>query len=172
MTKYISDFIENENLSFKNILNPFFIFNILHKYRYTYYLLIGISGLLLNLVLSFIFSIYLFPNGLFDFKNTTVGIFIGLTINFIYNFILHILITFENKDNFWKKFIQFISYSLFVTYLIIIPVTVFLTDIFGDVLLNLGYLFLAKYIYLIITSFMVFLFSIINFLIFKLWMFK
>ena len=168
----IKNIIEKEKITLFKLFNLVFMFKLLYRYKYIQFFLTGISGVLINTLVSFIFVTFIFTVGLFGFKNTTVGIFMGNTINLFYNFVLHTLVTFKTKKDHSKRFLFFILYSLFMTYIIIVPLSVFLTSFFENVFFDFGWLIVKEYIYLIVTAVVILFFSVFNFLLFKIWMFK
>jgi putative flippase GtrA len=150
----IRDFIEKENISFSNSLNPFFMFKLLYKYNYIYFFIVGIIGLIINLS-----TVYILTEYFFGLENYYLGYLFGLTLNLIFNFTFHTILTFKTKKNHKKRFILFIIYSLLLTFLQAVTVKI-VTPIVG-----------LEYYLVVIASFIL-IFSTITFLFFKLYLFR
>jgi len=150
----IKKFYKKEIKEFKNLFNPFFILKLLYKYRYIHFFLTGISGVLINLFLTWFFTYFIF-----GLRNYFYGYLIGLTANLIYNFTLHVHINFKVKTKWKQRFVIFIIYSLIMSF-VQATIIKFITPIIG-----------LRY-YLLVIATVIFVFSIFNFVIFKLWLFK
>jgi len=156
MKKKINQFILNENISFKNILNPIFMFKLFHKHRYLHFFIVGSTGVLIQLITTWFFIMFIFGQ---DKKFESY--LIGLTLNLIYNFILYSLTTFKTKKNHITRFIFYLIYSFMLAFIQANIVKSL------ESILNPG-----VYLFLLIITFVILLFSTITFLVFKLWLFK
>jgi len=154
MLKEIESIYKKEIKSFKNLFNPIFLFKFFYKHKYIHFFLTGASGVFINLFFTWFFTTFIF-----GLKNYFYAYLIGLSANLIYNFTLHIYVNFRTKSKKIKRFIIFILYSLFMSF-IQANIIKFLTPIVG-----------LKY-YLFVISFVILFFSFFNFLIFKLWLFN
>ena len=153
-----------------------FIFDFLYKIRYLHFFIIGATGVLLELFFSWFFAEFVFVNGMLIFniffRNTTLGIAMGKTAGLIYTFFFHTKITFQTKKGHSFRFVIFVIYSLFITYLVALPLTLVLRNFLEFVfpLIHLG--FLSGFEYLISSAFVILFFSFFNFIVFKFWLFR
>lgn len=154
MIKEIENFIKKENITIKKIINPLFILKLLYKYNYFHFFVVGTTGIILNLT-----TVYILTEYYFGLENYFTAYLIGLTLNLIFNFIFHTILTFKTKKKHTIRFILFITYSLILTALQAITVKK-ITPIIG-----------LEYYLLVITTFII-IFSTITFLFFKLVLFN
>jgi len=105
------------DFDFKKIYNPIYVFNYLLKKRFIHFLVIGSSGVILNLLITFLLSkfVFLSESVYFGVKGYTISFIFGTASNLIYNFILHTKITFNVKENHGKRFVVFICYSILMS---------------------------------------------------------
>jgi putative flippase GtrA len=154
MPERIKQFIEKEHITFFALCNPFFVFRLLSHHRYIHFFLIGVTGVGINLVLTWFFAEFVFGRSrYFD------AYLIGLAGNLVYNFILHTVITFKTTRAHSKRFIVFIFYALLMTALQAYLVKI-ITPIVG-----------VDYYLFVIASIILF-FSTVSFFIFKLSVFN
>jgi len=124
--------------------------------RYFIFLLGGGLGLLVNLILTFIFTEYFLLDSMISYS-------IGLIANIFVNFTYHINITFKIKQVNARKIVKFIAVFSAITLMNWILVYLFTKKI----------VFFEWHYYYLATIFVVTLFiSIINFIINKAWVFK
>lgn len=154
MKNTIKYFIKNENLSLKNLLNLGFIFNILYKYKYIHFFVTGSSGVLINLILTWYFTEFIF-----GIEKYFYGYLIGLSANIIWNFIIHTQVNFNTKDKYFKRLFQFVLYTLLLGF-IQVKIVNYIVPIIG------------LEFYLLIIGSVILMFSIVTFIIFKLWIFR
>lgn len=154
MKRKINLFIKKENVNFKNITNPVYIFNLLYKYKYIHFFATGLSGVIINLTITWLLTEFYF-----GLDNYFYSYLFGLSANIIWNFIIHTQINFKIKTKYLKRFIIFVIYTLILSFIqanlvkLIVPI--------------IG----LKYYLLIIASVILF-FSFLTFIIFKFWLFK
>ncbi len=154
MLYQLKQFIEREGVTFKNIINPIFVIHILIKTKYLHFFVIGISGVAINLGVTWFFTEFIFGiERYFD------AYLLGLTLNLIYNFVLHTIITFQTKERHAWRFIWFVLYSLGMTALQAWLVKV-ITPMVG-----INY-------YLLVIASVILVFSVVTFLVFKLSIFN
>lgn len=138
----------------RSYFNPFNIYYYLLNSRLYHFILVGGTGVLLNLGLTIFFAEFVFGR-----QDYFYAYLIGLFSNLAYNFSLHSLVTFKTQDSHLLRFFIFIIYNLLISGLqaFIIKSTV---DILG-----------IDYYILVILG-VIGTFFLINFLISKLWLFK
>ena len=154
MKDKILRFIEQEQITFARLFNPVFIFHLLYKYKYIHFFLTGVTGVVLALLITWSLTEYVF-----GLENYFTSYLIGLTINLIYNFVLHTKISFNTKNNHPKRFVIFVIYSLLMASLQAVTVKT-LTPIVGIEF----YLFVIASIILIYSTVSFFIFKFIIFL--------
>ncbi len=138
----------------KNYLNPRLWFTFLRETRYLHFFVVGATGAALNLAFTAFFAELVF--GRTHYFNAYL---IGLFVNLLYNFVLHTLVTFKTSGKHLYRLSMFFIYSLTLAYVQAYMVK-HLTDWIG---VNW---------YIIIIASVIFVFSIITFLIFKFVLFK
>lgn len=131
-----------------NILKYFY------KVRFLHFLFVGGTGVLINLLLTWIFTEFVF-----GLEQYFYGYLIGLFANLVYNFTLHTILTYKTTKKHILRFQIFIVYSLVMSFVQAGVIKV-ITPIIG------------LRFYLIVIATVILVFSIINFLVFKLWLFK
>lgn len=147
--------------NFKKIYNPIYVFDYLLKKRFIHFFIIGSSGVILNLLITFLLSEFVFlrENIYLGVKGYTISFIFGTACNLIYNFILHTRITFNVKKNHGKRFVIFICYSILMS-----SFQVWLNKLLVPVFGSEYHIFADAGIILV--------FSIVTFLLFKLWLFR
>lgn len=154
MKNKILNFIQEEKVTFFNLLNPFFIFKLCLKHRFIHFLFIGISNFILHLTLTWFFTRFFF-----GLEKYYYAYLLSLFIVIIYSFIMHTLITFKTKTNHKKRFFLFFINIIILS--ILQALIVFILSKF----------FIEKY-YLIILTFSIIFTSIISFILYKFKIFK
>ena len=177
MNKKIKDYLKREEITLRNLLNLRFLLKFFYKTRYLHFCITGTTGVLLNLFFSWLFVEFIFLESeylIFNFlvMSTTLGVIIGQTINLIYNFSLHTKMTFKTKKDHKKRFTIFIVYSLFITYAVIVPLILILRNFFEYTFPHIYLRFLVGFEYLVASAIIILFFSIFNFIVFKIWLFK
>jgi putative flippase GtrA len=147
-------FLKDEGLVGWNFFNLFLWWNLFWRLKITQFVLVGGTGVLIQLVVTWGFT-----NFVFGLDKYYIGYSIGLSLNLIYNFVMHTFVTFSAKRGHGKRFIGFIIYSLLMTLLQYLIVR------------GLVYLVGEKW-YLLVIATVVLVFSIVTFLLFKFWLFK
>lgn len=74
-----------------------------------YFIFVGTSGILINLVITGLANKYLFQGELFYLASI-----LGTTINIIYNFSLHTSLTFQTKTKHKRRLAYFTTYTIFL----------------------------------------------------------
>lgn len=152
-TKMKKKEIIEEFLTFK-IFNPVYSYKLLYKYRVIHFFVNGAIGVLINLgVTAFLAEL------VFGREDYFYAYLIGLTSNLLYNFISHTMITFRTKNKHTKRLVIFVTYSLIASFI--------QSVIIKNVVDLIGVNF-----YLIVIASTILIFSIITFIIFKIWIFK
>lgn len=137
-----------------NYFNPLDWLKLFYRVRLLHFLLVGGTGVLLNLLMTWFFTEFFF-----GLEGYFYGYLIGLSVNIVYNFLLHTHVTYKTKKEHMKRFRWFVAYTLVFTFIQALLVR-WLTPLIG----------LEYYLFVIAT--IIAIGSIITFLIFKLWLFK
>ena len=138
----------------KELLNPINILKLLYKINYLQFFAVGVTGVLINLTI-----VYTLTEFIFGLENYYTAYLIGLTVNLLYNFLAHTIITFQTKKHHKTRFTYFVIYSLALSGLQAITVR-YLTPIIG----------LEYYLFTIAS--IIFIFSTVTFVFFKLVLFN
>ena len=125
-----------------------------YKIRLIHFLFVGGTGVLINLLLTWFFTEFVF-----GIEQYFYGYLIGLIANLVYNFILHTVLTYKTKKKHMMRFQLFIAYSLIMSF-IQAAVIKFITPRIG-----------LEW-YLVIIGTVILVFSLLTFVVFKLWLFK
>ncbi len=137
-----------------NIFNPLDWFRLLHKLRLIHFLLVGGTGVIINITLTAIFTELVFGREMYFY-----AYLIGLLSNLVYNFTFHTLFTFKTKDRHSVRFFYFIIYNLAMSGLQAIVIKYIVNIVGVD-------------FYLIVIVGVIGFFFIINFIVSKLFLFK
>jgi len=121
--------------------------------RYASFFLTGASGVVLNLLITWLFTEFVFGRSLYFY-----AYLLGLGVNLVYNFVRHALVTFDARGQYVKRFVYFIAYSLAMAGLQAVTVR-WLVGLFGEAY------------YLIVIGSVIFVFSTVTFVICDLWLF-
>ena len=151
----IFELIEKEKITFRKLFNPMFVFRLLYKYKYIHFFITGMSGVILNLLVTWITTEFILGGDEYYFY----GYLKGLTCNLIYNFILHTIIIFKTTKKHLSRFVWFVIYSLIMSAIQAVTIK-YITDIVG-----------TEY-YLLVIAAVIITFSTITFMFFKLKLFK
>ena len=145
----IKDFIAREEISFNNLIKPTFVLNLLMKYRYIHFLVIGASGVGLALIIIYVLTEFVFGR-----EKYYTAYLIGLAINLLYNFVLHTIISFRTKNRHLFRFVVFVVYNLLMASLQAFVVGLLTPRVGVD-------------FYIFVIAGVVFVFSVVNYLVFK-----
>lgn len=137
-----------------NYLNPIDWLKFFHKIRFLHFAAVGITGVAINLALTWTFVEFFFGREKYFY-----GYLIGLTANTIYNFTLHTIVTYKTKKNHSKRFLAFVTYTALYT-VVQASLVKWLTPIIG-----IDY-------YIFVIAFIIACGSIVTFTLFKFWLFK
>ena len=148
------NFLKEKDLVSWNFLNIFLWWQVLWDAKIIQFILVGGSGVLLQLGSTFLLTKYIFGLDLYY-----LGYSIGLILNLIYNFLMHTFFTFKSKSGHSKRFFLFIVYSLSMA-------------LFQYVFVRIIVSLIGNELYLLVISLTVLISSLITFLIFKFWLFK
>ena len=148
------NFLKKEGIQGTNLFNPLAWGRMLWKHNIIQFLLVGGTGLIIQLLTTWLLTTFLFT-----LSTYYIGYSIGLGLNLIYNFIMHSNFTFKTKKNHSKRFTKFIIYS-------------FSMALFQYVLVRSLVYLIGETWYLVIITSVIFVFSIITYIIFKFWLFK
>ncbi|OGZ06933.1 MAG: hypothetical protein A2942_01200 [Candidatus Lloydbacteria bacterium RIFCSPLOWO2_01_FULL_50_20] len=127
--------------------------SILFRHKYFHFFMTGVSGVAINLSLTWFFTTFVF--GLPGYFKAYL---IGATFNLLYNFTLHTLVTFKTTSRHFSRLIGFIAYSVILT-LFQAVIVKYVTEAVG----------LQYYLLVIATT--IFLLSTVTFVIFKFFLF-
>lgn len=145
---------EKQLLMNRNLLNPMWWYRLLMRERYVHFFVVGASGVAMNLAITAFFAELVFGR-----ENYYSAYIIGLSVNLLYNFLLHTFVTFKTKGDHTRRLLIFVVYSLALTYIQARTVK-YLTDLIG-----------VDW-YLIVIASVIFVFSMITFVLFKFLLFK
>ena len=129
-------------------------YRLLHKHRFIHFLIIGGTGVLLNITLTTLFTELVLGRGRYFY-----AYLIGLFANLTYNFTLHTIITFMPTERHTRRFFFFIIYYLSMAALQAAIIKT-LVDVIG-----------VDYYLPVITA-TIGVFFVINFFVSKYWLFK
>ena len=150
----LKEFILRERITLLSLGDPFFVFRLLVKTNYLLFFLVGISGVVLNLAITWYLTEFVFGRELyFD------AYLIGLGVTLCYLFTLHTFITFNTKDKHIRRFVLFITYSLVMS-----GVQAFLVKTITPIV--------GIHYYLVVIASIILIFSTVTFLLFKLALFR
>ena len=122
--------------------------------KYVKFLFVGGSGVLLNLLVTWVLTTFFF-----GLQNYFYAYLIGTGVNLVYNFILYSQSVFKTSSKHVQRFSVFVMYSVGMTML-----QVFLVREIVE--------FLGEEFYLFVIASVIFVLSIISFLVFNLSIFK
>lgn len=134
--------------------NPMELFLLLLKYRFIHFLAVGGSGVLINLFLTWTLTTYVF-----GLENYFTAYLFGLTANIMFSFTLYTVTVFQTKNDHWRRLGIYFVYILFVVWAQSNIIK------YAVPLIGLQY-------YLLVIATVIAVFSIINFLVFKLSIFR
>lgn len=137
-----------------NLFSPRWWFRLLHNSRYLHFLVVGVSGVAINLGITAFFAELVFGR-----EEYFSAYLIGLSANLLYNFILHTAVTFKTKEKHGRRLAVFVAYSLTLAY-VQTKVVKWVTDLVG-----------VDW-YLVVIASVIFVFSMLTFLLFKFVLFR
>jgi putative flippase GtrA/SAM-dependent methyltransferase len=138
----------------RTLLNPIYLFATMCKNRLAHFLSVGATGALLNIGITWFFATFVFGE-----ERYREAFLIGIAGNLIYNFTLNSIVTFRTKRRHLRRFVIFLLYSLLQA------TTLYYMAAFATSLIGVRF-------YLPIISTLIIAFAFINFLVFKLAIFK
>lgn len=150
----IRGFLTRERITFLGVLNPFFIWSLLIRHRYTHFFLIGISGVAINLSVSWVGTELFFGK-----ERYFQAYLIGVSANLVFNFVFHTIVTFQTEQKHVQRFFWFVIYSLTMT-------------AFQAWLVKTVIAFVGVQFYLVVIASIILIFSGITFVLFKLILFR
>lgn len=127
---------------------------ILFEHKYLHFFATGVSGVALNLFVTWFLTTYYF-----GLENYFKAYIISLLCNLVYNFVLHTKVTFATKERHMQRFVFFVAYSILLTAVQAYVVRT-ITPIVG----------LEYYLFVIATAIAVF--SCVTFVFFKFFLFN
>jgi putative flippase GtrA len=83
------------------------LFIFIFKTRYIHFFLIGTSGILLNLLVTWFLTEFVF-----GLERYFIAYIIGTAANLLYNFICNTVITFKTRRNHFVRLLRFVVYNL------------------------------------------------------------
>ena len=150
----ISTFCEKEGITLSFFLSPARIYEFLLRHRFLHFFVVGVCGVGANLFVTWILTAFVFGiSGYF-----TAFLF-GVAANFAFNFTLYTVAVFKTTSGHVRRLVLFLAYSIPMTYLQIQTVHV-VTPVVG-----------VRF-YLPVIAGTVLFFSVINFFVFKLSIFR
>lgn len=130
------------------------LFQYLRETRYLHFFAVGSTGVAINLGVTAFFAEVVFGREYyFD------AVCIGIGVNLLYNFILHTKFTFKTKDKHIQRLVIFVAYSLLLAYV--------QAQVIDELVKLIGINW-----YLVVDAGTIFVFSLITFVLFKLFLFK
>lgn len=147
-------FLVRENVTWSLLLSPTRIYSLLLRYRFLHFFVVGSSGVTINLGVTWGLTTFVFglPNYFFAYL-------FGIAANLLFNFTLYTITIFQTRANHLRRLMVFVTYSLIMAY-VQATVVRFATPIVG----------LQYYLFVIAAT--ILFFSFVNFLVFKLSIFK
>ena len=150
----IRAFLEMESITWSILLSPMRIYDLLIRYRSLHFFVVGSTGVAINLGITWMLTTFVFglPNYFFAYL-------FGIAANLLFNFTLYTISIFKTEANHLRRLAVFVVYSLAMAY-VQATVVKFATPAVG-----------LQY-YLLVIAATILLFSFVNFLAFKLSIFK
>lgn len=124
------------------------------KDRFLHFLLTGAGGVIFNLSTTWVFTQFVF-----GLSHYYYAYMLGVLVNFIFNFTVHTMVTFQTKRGHLRRLIVFTAYSALYVFVLSFLVS-HITPIVG-----------VQY-YLFVIAGLIMALSIINFFVFKLSVFR
>lgn len=122
--------------------------------KYTKFFVVGGSGVFLNLAITWMLTEFFF-----GLENYFYAYLVGTAVNLIYNFALHTLTVFKTRSKHAQRFTLFVTYSLAMTAL-------------QAFIVNRTVSFFGEEFYLLIIATIIFVFSIVSFVVFNYGIFR
>lgn len=152
--KTLADFVHTEQLSWGLILHPSQIIQILLRHRFIHFLFVGGGGLAISLGVTWFFTQFLL-----GLEKYFTAYLIGTAAALVFNFTMYSLVIFRTSREHARRLFVYFAYILCVI-LIQAQIVSFITPIVG-----LSW-------YLVVIATVIAFFSVVNFLVFKLSIFK
>lgn len=139
---------------FTTVFSPVWWFRLLRRTRYLHFLIVGVSGVVINLALTAFFAELVFGR-----EEYFSAYLIGLSANLLYNFVLHTVMTFKTTHGHAPRLMAFVAYSLGLAYVQARCVQWLTAHVGVDW-------------YLVVIASVIFCFSLFTFLLFKFVLFR
>lgn len=154
LRSFIAKFIAKEQISWWLLVEPGRMFKILHRYRFLHFLIVGGGGAILGLGLTWLFTTFVF--GLEGYFSAYL---IGTSLGLLFNFTMYTIVIFRTARSHMRRLVVYFVYMVGI---ILIQATLVrsLTPLVGIQL------------YLLVIAAVIAFFSVVNFLAFKLSIFK
>ena len=150
----IRAFCEREGITWSFFLSPARIYGFLIHHRFLQFFIVGSCGVGINLGVTWVLTTYVF--GLPDYFFAFI---FGIAANLAFNFTLYTIAIFKTKGGHLRRLVIFIVYCLAMTYVQAVVVKA-VTPLIG-----------LQY-YLLVIAGTILVFSVVNFFVFKLSIFK
>lgn len=147
-------FITEEHISWRLVFHPFRVVDILLRYRFMHFLVVGGGGAILGIGLTWLLTTFVFGLGGY-FSAYLVGTAVALA----FNFTMYSLVIFRTSQKHMRRLSVYFVYILGIILIQAVCVKT-LTPLVG------------LRFYLLVIVFVIGFFSLINFLVFKLSIFK
>lgn len=147
-------FAKRERLSWRTITHPRQLMRIFIKVKYMHFFIVGVGSV--GLALTTTWTLVTF---VFGVEHYFTAYLIGVGVALVFNFTMYSIIIFRTSRQHAMRFFVFVAYGVFMT-LVQASVIHTLTPLFGIEL------------YLLVIAGVVFVFSFINFALFKLSLFR
>lgn len=147
-------FLKRENFSWRIIARPRQLIKIIIKYKYAHFFIVGVGGVALALITTW--TLVTFVLGM---ERYFAAYLVGVGVALAFNFTMYSIIIFRTSRQHAKRFFVFIVYNVIMTAVQAFVVHT-VTPIFG-----------VEWYLLVITG-VVFVFSFLNFALFKLSLFR
>ncbi len=148
------EFLKSEHPAIFNYMNLEKIGKFLETHKYIYFFIVGSSGAILNLAVTWTLTTFVF-----GIERYFTAYIFGIIVNLIYNFTFYSRAVFKTRSRHMWRFFVFVTYSILITFTQALLVKT-LTPIIGLEL------------YLLVIASVILFFSVINFFVFKLSIFN
>jgi hypothetical protein len=143
--------------AFRRLLTRFLppkIYDLVVKTKYLHFFATGVTGVLINL-----FATWFLTTFVFGLENYFSGYTIGIVLNLAFNFTVHTIVTFKARRHVFQRMLGFTAYS--------ISMTLFQAWVVKTITPIVGLQW-----YLGVIASVIFIFSIVTFLLFKYFLFR
>jgi putative flippase GtrA len=154
LRRAVARFAVNEQISWNLVLHPFRIIDILLRYRFLHFLVVGGGGVALALGTTWVFTVFIF--GLEGYFSAYL---IGTVAGLLFNFTMYTLVIFRTSQSHGRRL------AIYLTYMVCIIIV-------QAVLVRTITPLIGLQFYLLVITFVIGVFSTVNFFVFKLSLFK